>query len=484
MKKMLGFVCMLLMLSASVFAQEAEAESEAPPAQYAPPRASVNVALGTLDIHGMLLTGVVAEKEEGGRTLINQPDMSAGYPADTNGAFDLATGKWGGGIPYDGNLRLGARNPLFERNLAALLFDWKINENFGAVVDLRAVGYGINQLNYTTTNVSDDVFTVQYAFGWVKTDLFKLSVGRIQEQTLVFQDQIWLPKGFPGVESTASVTFDEDHFSTRLELTPIEGLNFGVQYFFIDGNKDIGEYDAWKEIGIGAQYNRGTFGVAGAIRFDSPVDPIGRHDFKTYLDSYYGSWSALSQGTWANFLGGPNFKHSTEAYAEDFDKGGFAYLGFGVNPIPNLTILGFGEFRGFTAFKEFGYGKFIELVKYDKLLNGRLTVGLELNQEFYGSDVYVDEMVNSPFLKFTPSITYAIIPGVFLPMLSAQLNFSYGYCKDVVDAYINIDPALSFSLGVYTIDLKYTFNYEGYAESTGLDPRTKHKVALGLTVFF
>lgn len=152
----------------------------------------------------------------------------------------------------------------------------------------------------------------------------------------------------------------------------------------------------------------------------------------------------------------------------------------------NLTARAHGGLYNLGAFNEFGYGRFSEEVKFDKIAGSNFGAGLVMQQEFYGGDVFPDDMVNSPFLQFGPRITYDVItmPYMPMPLLQARLEADYGICTDVLDAYVKIKPVMGLSLGALMVDLFYEIEYTGFTDDTNVKPITRHTVGLGAMLLF
>jgi hypothetical protein len=193
----------------------------------------------------------------------------------------------------------------------------------------------------------------------------------------------------------------------------------------------------------------------------------------------------------------PKFKHYKEVLAPmggdppaypAYDKGTWGYIATQIKPMANLTIQARGELKSIPAFDKFGYGKIVEYAGYSGLLGNKLSVGLTMIQEFYGKDVFIDEVVNSPFLQFEPSVSYALIPSPFpnnpIPLLGVSLSGAYGICQDVLDLFVKVHPEVEFSMGIFSLKFGYTYQYEGYMDSTGVEPKTKHQLGLELRVLY
>jgi hypothetical protein len=243
-----------------------------------------------------------------------------------------------------------------------------------------------------------------------------------------------------------------------------------------------------------------------------------------YLPRYYGKASLLAKQfpaitSMANDLGDgermPRYKHWDKIVAYDFsdpadpkaeylpyDGGHYAFFGFEFKGVKNLTAKAHGGLYNLGAFDEFGYGRFSEFVKYDNIVGG-LGVGITMQQEFYGSDVFADTMPdprdanpmdgqdtlpfhNSPFFQFGPEVSYAIItdPRMPMPILAGGLGVTYGICPDVLDSYVKVRPSMTLFVGTLMVDLFYEMERTDFVDESLIEPMTKHTVGLAMMVVF
>ena len=234
--------------------------------------------------------------------------------------------------------------------------------------------------------------------------------------------------------------------------------------------------------------------AVGGIRFDGNGDPINRDEAKTYLAPYYGQgansvrqWELeYPEGSGSIVHNGPRYKHLTEI-AEDkehFEHGAWAFFSLKWQGTPRLNALVYGAFNNITKFDWYGYGKLGETVSYD-IVPRKLTAGITFEQEFYGSDVFSDhfviansvtsipaagsnpemritmtqaqEIVTSPYLKFSPTVSYNLTPVVRL-----TLDGHYGICQDVLEFDYSIKPSVNISLGQLQLNIFYMFYSQKY----------------------
>jgi hypothetical protein len=172
--------------------------------------------------------------------------------------------------------------------------------------------------------------------------------------------------------------------------------------------------------------------------------------------------------------------------------GGAARVFFGVNvkAVKNFDIQAQAGLYNLGAWDKFGYGRANELVKYNNLLDVKgLGVGLAMSQEFYGSDVFTDDMENSPFLTFAPEVTWKFFDQQIVA-ITAGLSGAVGFSPDVLDSYTRIKPSVNLQLAMFIVDLYYEFEYTDYTDKvtgrygSAITPETKHTIGLGCMLMF
>ncbi|MDR0583564.1 MAG: hypothetical protein LBG57_04355 [Treponema sp.] len=484
MKKLLWTAIVLVMIGTAAFAQADWLQGETPPGGEPPPGpppgipGKVTMPLGTLTINGVFLTGVRAQM------------------VDQEGSF--ADDRW----------TLGAINPVFQENRAELALTYSFF-NYGAFLGWRYQRY-ITLNSYTDastpntgtggTSANANLESLLPRFAFVYANLFKdtvkLSIGKLYSQIMSVPDsRVWETEWYGPTFSFAG----EDKFSIRAEYKPIPELNVGAQLFFVDDPqetvtiapgvsmpviKGLDKTGAWKEIGIGAQWISSTFNAEAGFRLDSQVDGIENLLGNLYLSEYYGY--QLGSGA----QGMDKSKHTADA---DSDAGSFMFFGFSYKAIKNLTAWAQAGFYNLGDFDKFGYGKLGEYVKYNNLV-GKLGVGITMEQQFYGSDVFETEdtmgsfgpvagMKNSPFLTFAPEVSYGPLTK---QTITPSLTGTFGFCPDVLDGYFKIKPNFNFQFGfgLAQLDVFYEFEYKGYAETTGIKPVTTHSIGLAAMLLF
>jgi hypothetical protein len=491
MRKTMCVLAVFMLIAGFLSAQEAPAQSQMPEPT------TVKLFMGDMTIHGRIMTGFRA--------------------AQTNQE----------GLAEDGNWSWQALNAEWMENRVEIAFDYRFNNNFGAFVDFQARAW--------SPNTFGDAAKPRYAFIWLAglDDKVKFSFGKLYDEILVMQNKVWKTDGFG-----ERIRFtDEDKFAARLEVKPIPGLNVGAQFFFVDTAIDainnslparnLGETGALRELGIGASYSTRLFTADAGIRFDSAVDVMSRDDSKTYLPAYYGDANMLGTAG-APFLG-PKYKHKDEVIAKGtptlkpggnasnptdyeivygetpfYENGHYAFAGFKMNHTKPREIVADAHFGLYNlgAFDKFGYGRFAERVTWHQLLP-KFDLGLIMQQEFYGSDVFPDDMQNSPFLQFAPYLAYVFsyLPGTneTLPLMQVSLTPLIGACPDVLDIYVSSRLAFDISMGIFSAKLFYDLTYTdyvaaiqddkpgaapGYPGTPGIKPETKHVIGLALNFMF
>jgi hypothetical protein len=447
-----------------------------------PPPKTVKVGLGNLLIDGRIMTGL--------RSQMTDQEGLAG----------------------SGNWSFEAINAMWQENRVEMNLDYKLL-NYGAFVMLQARNWGSNAFNATSPT---DLVRVRFGLVYATflEEKIKFSVGKLYDDIYQKQEKVWKTEGEDGGFRFS----DEDRFSMRIEARPIKGLNAGGQFFFVNTDKDamtgipaksIGDTRAWKEFGLGASYKNSMFSAQAGIRFDSDVDGMDRTESKTYLAPYYGDGNfmgtAVSQMT-LGALSGPKYKHKTEIgstifngsspefTANPYDAGHWAFLGFKLTAVKDLTVSAHGALYNLGAFDKFGYGKFVEYVKYNNFIPGfsGFGAGLTLFQEFYGGDVFGDwqapgmaaasHLKNSPFFRFSPVVTYK--PFMYLDIaLSGQI----GICPDVLDSYWQIKPEISIGPGIdiFSVKVFYEILHQSYAdEEIAGKPSTRHTFGVAVDIIF
>jgi hypothetical protein len=512
MKKFVCIMAVFAVLSAQVNAQEQEQQppvqeqAQQAPAPQMPPPAYAKLWMGDLTIHGRLLTGARA--------------------AMTNRE----------GLDEDGNWSLQAVNADWQENRAELTFDYALGSNMGAFLMLQARAW--------SPNTFGDGVKPRYAFVWTSflDDKIKFSFGKLYDEILIMQNKVWKTEGFGDLFRFT----DEDKFSARLEVKPIPGLNVGAQFFFVDSafnainsslaDRNLADTGAWKEIGLGAMYTHDLFNAQLGVRFDSNVDIMNRDDSKTYLSAYYGDANML--GTAGSFAMngaqsglGPKYKHAADVIAAGtptlkpggnvtnpndyevvvgetpfYEGGHYAFAGFKLTGVKNVDFDIHGGLYNLGAFDKFGYGRLAERFMYKNVPVQKLGLGLIMQQEFYGGDVWDDRKqiaqqtlqgpvevdnpnyrVNSPFLQFAPWISYdfAYLPGTnAVPMAQVSAYCFFGISPDILDSYVNGRLSLDLLLGVFSAKIFYDITYTDFVDAAAIKPETKHLAGLALDFKF
>jgi hypothetical protein len=271
----------------------------------------------------------------------------------------------------------------------------------------------------------------------------------------------------------------------RLEYKPIDGLNVGFQWDFLPagqtdstGSPVPNMLESLKELGVAAEYKSSLFNIIGAVRFDG-ADGMNKFDAYTYLKDYYGEWGYVGNSVQnaMEAIGGtlaPHWKYRDEVYGEKGELDGFTtanadkpfdgshrvIFGFNFKGVKNLTAKMQASFWNLGDFDRFGTGSFDETLGY--AVTPKFNAGINLYQDFYGSDAFPDDMINSPYFRFEPTVSYQLTPTI-----NASLLGTIGLCEDVVESDWRIKPSLVFNMGgfgAFRVELSYELQAITYTE--------------------
>jgi hypothetical protein len=479
-------IFLVFAVGTGIFAQEA-GEGETPPQASGVP-GEVKLGMGTLNIHGLVLTGVEA------KALYQE------------GALNLGQNEW-----ISGKWKVDAINPGWGENRFDLYLDYSFL-NYGVFLAIRYQSWGINTWD---DNGWPDA---RYAFFYAKflQDKVKVSLGKLTNEIYIMQEtRLWKTDGPWDTFAFTEDAKDDEHMSLRLEVKPLPQLTVGAQYFFAlpDGvglwdkywDNDFAESGVWKEVGLAAEWKSDLFNAVLGLRFDSLGDTLTKWETGTYLRGYYGDSEYLN--TDAAPTAGPRYKYADEAMRQmtfpdaptdytpvftadpAFDGSTRMFFGFNVKAVKNMDIIGQAGFFNVGAWDKFGYARMNELVRYNNLGIKNLGLGLIMSQEFYGNDVFPDDMMNVPFITFAPEISYAPVdvPGF---LMKGTLTATFGVCPDVLENYVKVKPAITVGIGAFFVDLFYEMEHTSYTDKAlGRDgnlikPATIHKIGLAGMLMF
>ncbi|MDR1247836.1 MAG: hypothetical protein LBK63_00900 [Treponema sp.] len=447
-KKFLCGIVILLVTGGALFAQ-----------MPFPMQDPVKIGMGEMSLGGMMLTGFSAEMNK-----------QAGNAED---------GVW----------KAGLINPVNVENRVDLYLNYKILD-YGIFVNLRSQGWGQNSFGAVEAanfNAYANFFDnkVKITAGKLNDWLWSLPDTHLW-QTWYYGEMWYFTNRGPG--------------AVRLEVKPIDGLDFGFQFPFVNQEFSQGDFkngdaddteaynaamkearkDAWREFGFAVQYSKDKINAVAGLQLDSKMDKMSRDDFRTYLDDYYGSAVTL---LW-DYAGGPKFK---ERPPVNYDDGLFAFAGTRLNVIDNFEIDFQMAFMGLGDFNKYGYSRINEHVSYSVPVVSGLSLSLNGEQQFYGKDVFKDEIINSPLLTFSGGVSY-VLP--FMKNVTAVLEGSRGFCKDVLDSQWEIIPKISIQINkivpVATVEIFYKANqtdYKDAIESDAAKPKTYHSVNFAVSVY-
>jgi hypothetical protein len=351
-----------------------------------------------------------------------------------------------------------------------------------------------------------------FAYGNFFDNKFKLSVGKLYDENFVTRERIWKTEG----DTNGGFYFSRDgYLSMRFQFMPVQGLDVGGQLFFVNSNARYGMFamglektepynasigESLKEWGFGASYTSALFNTQAGVRLDGGVDPMNKYESRTYLPEYYGDSDNVDLDSTYGSVNPvlPHYKHwdrlSDVTYSgtgvtttpKSFSDGTYAFFGFNIKAVKNLTLKVQGQINNIPAFEEFGYGVFDETIGYRII--PKLYAGIVLFQEFYGNDVFDDtKYVNSPYFRFQPVVSYQLTPKI-----KATLETTVGFCQDVLETpYFDIKPQFDFALaagGAFRAQIYYLYERADYANYNGVDHNKedyhKHEIGLGVDFMF
>jgi hypothetical protein len=203
-----------------------------------------------------------------------------------------------------------------------------------------------------------------------------------------------------------------------------------------------------------------------------------------YLKDYYGEWGYVGNGIqnedvigyhlgqWPAFP--IHWKYSDEVYGTVPESGAFSLanhdkpfdgstriiFGFNFKGVKNLTAKMQASFFNLGDFDRFGTGSIDETIGY--AITPKFSVGANFYQDFYGEDAFPNNMINSPYFRFNPNVSYQLANNI-----GAGLGFTYGICEDVVESDWTLRPGLTFVLGgfgAFRVELYYELNAITYTD--------------------
>jgi hypothetical protein len=458
----------VFLVGGPAFAQDASGVAEDPRAAMAAAMAAegikrpgeVTTPMGTITLHGMVTTGL------------------QGYMAD-NTAVDDDEKDW----------TLMAWDPVWQENAAKVSLTYD-NGKYGAYLMLAAEDWNGNvEEGFNQTYVP-------YAFLWRSffDNKFKVSVGKLYAEDYQTRERIWKAEG--ATQGGWQFSDSNHYLSARLEFKPVEGLNVGAQWNFLPlGATGSGMppdlVESVKEVGLAAEYKSSLFNILAGVRFDGD-DGINKYDTYTYLKDYYGEWGYVggplqnqhlidTNGTYGFQYDtlGPHWKYQDKVYGtqipastgsaslftnsnndKPFGGSARAIFGFNFKGVKNLTAKMQASAWNLGDFDRFGTGSLDETIGY--AITPKFNASVNFYQDFYGSDAFPDNMVNSPYFRFEPIVSYQLTGTV-----GTYLLFTYGICKDVVESDWRLKPGLTFTLGgfgAFRAELYYELNVITYTD--------------------
>jgi hypothetical protein len=451
--------------------QQAGSEGSAPSAAPVDPRAGiaalakalgyimpgeVTTPLGRITLNGMFVGGLTGYMEN--NTALDKTDQLNNDDED----WVLQ--------PFDSS---------WQANFAKVSLTYN-NGNYGGYFMFSAEDWDGNpEKNYRTG------FSVPYAFVWRSffDNRLKLSLGKLYGENYQTRERVWKAEG----ATSGGWSFSENYkynMQFRLEYKPIDGLNVGFQWDFLPagqtdstGSPVPNMLESLKEIGIAGEYKNDLFNVVAGVRFDG-ADGMNKFDTYTYLKDYYGEWGYVGNSVQNDYMPAgtlaPHWKYGDEVYGTKGEKDGFTtanadkpfdgshrlLFGFNYKGVKNLTAKMQASFWNLGDFDRFGTGSFDETFSY--AVTPKFNAGINLYQDFYGSDAFPDNMINSPYFRFEPTVSYQLTPNI-----NASLLGTIGICQDVVESDWRIKPSLVFNMGgfgAFRVELSYELQAITYTE--------------------
>jgi hypothetical protein len=415
--------------------------------------------------------------------------------------------------------KLMAWDAIWQRNSALVSLTYN-NGKYGGYINMGAEDWDGNIENGFNN------FAILHAYIWRSflDSKLKASIGLLPSQILQSRESVWKVEGATNGGWSINDNY-ERYASFRLEFKPIEGLNVGTQINFLPQGQsptssplgDLSEF--FKETTLAAEYKGKLFNALAGVRFDG-ADGINKFDTGTYLKDYYGEWGyignniqntnmmyeamypgvlqgvlaaisnptpgstqyaqaeAAAATTTANMTRysnlSPHWKYGNEVYGKttgnfttaNADKPFYGshrlVLGFNYKGVQNLTAKMQGSLWNPGDFDRFGTASFDETIRYQ--ITPQFNAGIIMYQEFYGSDVFHDNMINSPYLRFEPVASYQLTRNI-----SANFLATIGIAKDMVESDWRIKPSLAFTLGGFGTlrgELFYELNAITYTGET------------------
>jgi hypothetical protein len=307
-------------------------------------------------------------------------------------------------------------------------------------------------------------FTILHAYVWREffDTKLKASIGLLPDQILQTRESVWKAEGASNGGWSLNDNY-ERYASLRLEFKPISGLNVGTQINFLPqgqsptGNPLADLAESFKEVTLAGEYKGDLFNALAGVRFDG-ADGINKFDTWTYLKDYYGEWGYVGNAIQNDKISGvlstlsPHWKHGDDVYGKvtgnfttanadkPFDGSHRLVFSFNYKGVKNLTAKTQGSFWNLGDFARFGTASIDETISYRFM--PKFSAGINMYQEFYGGDAFPDNMINSPYLRFEPTLSYQLTPNI-----SANFLATYGIAKDVVESDWRIKPSLTITLG-------------------------------------
>ncbi|MDR1144348.1 MAG: hypothetical protein LBK77_09075 [Spirochaetaceae bacterium] len=312
---------------------------------------------------------------------------------------------------------------------------FRIQGSYDAETYGAKVGIGTDFGGYTGGVATEKIVEIYNAYAW-----YNFLNGVINVKGGLIDDGVWNTMGPKDWNLSNGL-------GVRLEVAPIEGLNFGV--FLNTGANQFNAVTAeqfFKETGIGVSYTSDMFDIAAAFKLDSDEDTAAQSDLPDE-----------SKVNNVSTLGG------------DPDVDSEVIFGFVFKGVTNLTAKAEAHGWNLGDYSDNGFLWFIEDVSYQVL--EPLNVGAELTERLWGNSNI------KPFFQVKPYVSYQINEP-----LSVGLEVPVSFQSDVLKLGIGGKPWVKYA---FTEDayIKAFYNLD-YKKPDAGDATTNHAIQLDFVVKF
>jgi len=245
----------------------------------------------------------------------------------------------------------------------------------------------------------------RYAYAWVDLldDQLKISGGFID-----IADKVWGTLG--------DGDWDIGGNGVRVEITPIEGLNFGAFFMVPYENANppkqpttrlitgtVTPERVLRETVFGFRYTNSAFYVSSQLKLDSDIDGLIINSVDTLGKSTMEPWSGA-------------------------DDEMLLIFGAGLTAVQGLTLTAEGNLQGLGNTAARGRTDLRQTASYDF---GKLTVGVKAKELLYGYDLgLLASNYNklSPWMQFKPFVSYELVDDFSVGL---EGGYGFGYLIEV-----------------------------------------------------